>query len=76
MYRPEKSISEVSEKWLEAIKEFTELETRFKIAMWRSSIRTGNLIAVWFRDSVGFELYSQLLEEAIAKRNDNGSQKK
>ncbi len=25
--------------------------------------------AVWFIDSVGFELYSQLLEEAIAKKN-------
>lgn len=33
MYRPEKSISEVSEKRLEAIKGFTELGSGFKIAM-------------------------------------------
>ena len=44
MYRPEKSISEVSEKRLEAIKGFTELGSGFKIAMRDLSIRgAGNL---------------------------------
>ena len=75
MYRPEKSISEVSEKRLEAIKGFTELGSGFKIAMRDLSIRgAGNLLGKsqsGFIDSVGFELYSQLLEEAIAKRNGN-----
>ncbi len=77
MYRPEKSISEVSEKRLEAIKGFTELGSGFKIAMRDLSIRgAGNLLGKsqsGFIDSVGFELYSQLLEEAIAKRNGNGN---
>lgn len=77
MYRPEKSISEVSEKRLEAIKGFTELGSGFKIAMRDLSIRgVGNLLGKsqsGFIDSVGFELYSQLLEEAIAKRNGNAN---
>ncbi|HGS3407886.1 TPA: transcription-repair coupling factor [Streptococcus pneumoniae] len=77
MYRPEKSISEVSEKRLEAIKGFTELGSGFKIAMRDLSIRgAGNLLGKsqsGFIDSVGFELYSQLLEETIAKRNGNAN---
>ena len=44
----------------------------FKIAMRDLSIRgTGNILGSsqsGFIDSVGFEMYSQLLEEAIAKR--------
>ncbi|CIQ71505.1 transcription-repair coupling factor [Streptococcus pneumoniae] len=77
MYRPEKSISEVSEKRLEAIKGFTELGSGFKIAMRDLSIRgAGNILGKsqsGFIDSVGFELYSQLLEEAIARRNGNAN---
>lgn len=69
MYRPEKLLSEVSEKRLEAIKGFTELGSGFKIAMRDLSIRgAGNLLGAeqsGFIDSVGFDLYSQLLEEAV-----------
>ncbi|MGL4247840.1 MAG: TRCF domain-containing protein, partial [Lactococcus garvieae] len=72
MYKPEKILSEVSEKRLEAIKGFTELGSGFKIAMRDLSIRgAGNLLGAeqsGFIDSVGFELYSQLLEEAVHKR--------
>jgi len=71
MYRPEKILSEVSEKRLEAIKGFTELGSGFKIAMRDLSIRgAGNLLGAeqsGFIDTVGFELYSQLLEEAVQK---------
>ena len=53
----EKSISEVSEKRLEAIKGFTELGSGFKIAMRDLSIRgAGNLLGKsqsGFIDSVG-----------------------
>lgn len=72
MYRPDKSLSEISEKRLEAIKGFTELGSGFKIAMRDLSIRgAGNILGSsqsGFIDSVGFEMYSQLLEEAIAKK--------
>lgn len=72
MYRPEKILSEVSEKRLDAIKGFTELGSGFKIAMRDLSIRgAGNLLGAeqsGFIDSIGFDLYSQLLEEAVQKK--------
>ncbi|KXT76116.1 transcription-repair coupling factor [Streptococcus sp. DD12] len=72
MYRPDKSLTEVQEKRLEAIKGFTELGAGFKVAMRDLSIRgAGNILGAsqsGFIDSVGFELYSQLLQEAIAKK--------
>ena len=72
MYRPDKTLTEVAEKRLEAIKGFTELGSGFKIAMRDLSIRgAGNILGSsqsGFIDSVGFEMYSQLLEEAIAKK--------
>lgn len=72
MYRPDKVLTEVSEKRLDAIKGFTELGSGFKIAMRDLSIRgAGNILGAsqsGFIDSVGFEMYSQLLEEAILKK--------
>ena len=45
MYRPDKTLTEVSEKRLEAIKGFTELGSGFKIAMRDLSIRgAGNIL--------------------------------
>lgn len=80
MYRPEKILSEVSEKRLEAIKGFTELGSGFKIAMRDLSIRgAGNLLGSeqsGFIDSVGFDLYSQLLEEAVHSKLDGVKQKR
>ncbi len=80
MYRPEKILSEVSEKRLEAIKGFTELGSGFKIAMRDLSIRgAGNLLGAeqsGFIDSVGFDLYSQLLEEAIHSKLGTQKQKR
>lgn len=71
-YRKGKVLTEVSEKRLQAIKEFTELGSGFKIAMRDLSIRgAGNLLGSeqhGFIDSVGFDLYSQMLKEAIDAR--------
>jgi transcription-repair coupling factor (superfamily II helicase) len=71
-YQRDKVLNEVSEKRLQAIKEFTELGSGFKIAMRDLSIRgTGNLLGAQqhgFIDSVGFDLYSNMLQEAIQKR--------
>lgn len=73
-YRTGKVLTEVSEKRLQAIKEFTELGSGFKIAMRDLSIRgAGNLLGAeqhGFIDSVGFDLYSQMLKEAIDARKE------
>jgi transcription-repair coupling factor (superfamily II helicase) len=71
-YRKDKVLNEAAEKRLQAIKEFTELGSGFKIAMRDLSIRgAGNILGAeqhGFIDSVGFDLYSQMLKEAIEKR--------
>lgn len=72
-YRRDKVLTEVAEKRLQSIKEFTELGSGFKIAMRDLSIRgAGNLLGAQqhgFIDSVGFDLYSQMLQDAVeAKR--------
>jgi transcription-repair coupling factor (superfamily II helicase) len=71
-YQRDKVLTEVAEKRLQAIKEFTELGSGFKIAMRDLSIRgAGNLLGAeqhGFIASVGFDLYSQMLAEEIAKR--------
>ncbi|MEK3888943.1 transcription-repair coupling factor [Bacillus sp. FSL K6-3431] len=75
-YRRNKVLTEVAEKRLQAIKEFTELGSGFKIAMRDLSIRgAGNLLGSQqhgFIESVGFDLYSQMLKEAIDERKDGG----
>lgn len=72
MYRPDKALTEVGEKRLEAIKDFTELGSGFKIAMRDLAIRgAGNLLGKQqhgFIDSVGYDLYTQMLNEAIARK--------
>lgn len=72
MYQRDKVLTEVAEQRLQAVKEFTELGSGFKIAMRDLSIRgAGNLLGAQqhgFIDSVGFDLYSQMLEEAVVER--------
>ncbi len=71
-YQRDKVLTEVAEKRLQSIKEFTELGSGFKIAMRDLSIRgAGNLLGAeqsGFIASVGFDLYSQMLAEEIQKR--------
>ncbi|NPC94950.1 transcription-repair coupling factor [Bacillus sp. WMMC1349] len=77
-YRKDKVLTEVAEKRLQAIKEFTELGSGFKIAMRDLTIRgAGNLLGAQqhgFIDSVGFDLYSQMLKEAIEARKGDTQQ--
>nr|WP_089121341.1 transcription-repair coupling factor [Secundilactobacillus pentosiphilus] len=72
MYQANKVLTEVSEKRLEAIKDFTELGSGFKIAMRDLSIRgAGNLLGKQqsgFIDSVGYDLYTQMLTDAVSKK--------
>ena len=69
MYQPFKSLTENSEKRLSAIKNFTSLGSGFKIAMQDLSIRgAGDVLGGrqhGFIDSVGYTLYSQMLEQEI-----------
>lgn len=71
-YQRDKVLTEVAEKRLQSIKEFTELGSGFKIAMRDLSIRgAGNLLGAeqhGFIASVGFDMYSQMLADEIAKR--------
>lgn len=68
-YRKDKILTEVAEKRLQAIKEFTELGSGIKIAMRDLEIRgAGNILGPeqhGFITSVGFELYCKLLDESI-----------
>ncbi|HEY8416303.1 MAG TPA: TRCF domain-containing protein, partial [Thermaerobacter sp.] len=68
-YRRDKVLSEDAQKRLQAIKDFTELGSGFKLALRDLEIRgAGNLLGHeqhGFIASVGFDLYAQLLEEAV-----------
>lgn len=73
MYNPKKVLNEVAIKRLEAIKEFTELGSGYRIAMRDLSIRgAGDLLGseqAGFVDSVGIDLYMKMLENEIKKQN-------
>lgn len=68
-YQRDKVLTEEAEKRLEAMREFTELGSGFKIAMRDLAIRgAGNLLGAEQHGhiaSVGFDLYSDMLKEAI-----------
>ncbi|OEH84342.1 transcription-repair coupling factor [Desulfuribacillus stibiiarsenatis] len=78
-YKKDKVLTEVAEKRLQAIREFTELGSGFKIAMRDLAIRgAGNLLGAEQHGhiaAVGFEMYNHLLTEAIEdlkKQHDGG----
>jgi len=68
-YKKDKIITEIAEKRLQAIKEFTELGSGFKIAMRDMEIRgAGNLLGSeqhGHMESVGYDMYCRLLDEAV-----------
>ncbi|UQS85008.1 transcription-repair coupling factor [Apilactobacillus apisilvae] len=72
MYKPNKVLTEVSENRLEAIRDFTELGSGFKIAMRDLSLRgAGNLLGKQqsgFVDSVGYDMYTEMLSDAVARK--------
>jgi transcription-repair coupling factor (superfamily II helicase) len=80
LYQPNKVLTEVGEKRLDAIRDFTELGAGFKIAMRDLSIRgAGNMLGAQqhgFIDSVGYDLYSQMLADAIKERQGKKPVKK
>lgn len=72
MYDDQKVLTEKAIKRLEAIKDFTELGSGFKIAMRDLAIRgSGDILGSdqsGFIDSVGIELYMHMLNEAILEK--------
>ena len=77
-YRPDKSLTEVAEKRLAAIRDFAEFGSGFKIAMRDLEIRgAGNLLGAeqsGHMMSVGYDMYLKLLDEAVLE--ERGEQAK
>lgn len=73
-YKKNKSLSEVAEKRLKAIRDFTEFGSGFKIAMRDLEIRgAGNILGKaqhGHMASVGYELYLSMLEKAIKQEKE------
>lgn len=74
MIDPQKQLSEIASKRLEAIKEFTQLGSGYKIAMRDLTIRgAGEILGgnqSGFIDTVGIDLYIELLNEAILEKQN------
>ena len=71
MYRPQKQLNETAMKRLKSIREFTQLGSGYKIAMRDLTIRgAGDLLGpqqAGFIDSVGIDMYMEMLHDAIAR---------
>ncbi|MCF0120107.1 MAG: transcription-repair coupling factor, partial [Oscillospiraceae bacterium] len=69
MYKKDKLLQETAEKRLEAIRDFTELGSGFKIAMRDLEIRgAGNILGLsqsGHMAAVGYDLYCKMLNEAV-----------
>ena len=78
-YRPGKALSEVAEKRLRAIKEYAEFGAGFRIAMCDLEIRgAGNLLGAeqhGYIESVGYDLYIKLLNEAVLEEKGESAEK-
>lgn len=72
MYNPSKQLTEIAQKRLQSIKEFTELGSGYKIAMRDLTIRgAGEMLGdnqSGFIDTVGIDMYIEMLQQAIEER--------
>ena len=71
LYDKQKELNDIAVKRLQAIKEFTELGSGYRIAMRDLSIRgAGNILGgeqAGYVDSVGMELYMRLIDEEMLR---------
>ncbi|MDD2533459.1 MAG: transcription-repair coupling factor [Eubacteriales bacterium] len=78
-YRRDKILTEVAEKRLAAIRDFTELGAGFKIALRDLEVRgAGNLLGGeqhGHLDAIGYDLYCKMLEEAILEQKGESVEK-
>ena len=79
-YRAGKALSEVAEKRLSTIKEYAEFGAGFKIALCDLEIRgAGNLLGAeqhGYIDSVGYDLYVKILNEAVREERGEVAEKR
>lgn len=78
-YTPDSILSEVASKRLQAVKEFTEFGSGFKIAMRDLEIRgAGNILGPeqhGHMDSVGYDMYCKILSESISESKGEKKEK-
>ena len=71
MYKRDKNLSEIAEKRLRAIRDFTEFGSGFRIAMKDLELRgAGNILGTEQSGhmlNIGYELYCKLLDEAVER---------
>ncbi len=74
-FRKDKELSEIARRRLDAIREYTEFGSGFRIAMRDMEIRgTGNLVGAQQHghlEAVGYDMYLKLLSEAIEEQSGN-----
>lgn len=79
-YDGSKALSEIAQKRLSAVREYTEFGSGFKIAMRDLEIRgAGNLLGAeqsGHLEAVGYDLYIKLLEEAVLEEKGEVTAKK
>lgn len=79
-YRPNKILTEVGEKRLKAIKDFSDFGSGYKIAMRDLELRgAGNILGEsqsGHVDAIGYDLYVKYLKEAVESINNNTETKK
>ncbi|MBR2411517.1 MAG: transcription-repair coupling factor [Clostridia bacterium] len=77
-FRPNKMITEIAERRLSAIREFTQFGSGFKIAMRDLEIRgAGNLLGAKQHGhlaDVGYDMYMHLLSEAVEMLKDSATE--
>ncbi len=80
VYKKDKVLSEVAEKRLRAIREFTEFGAGFRVAMRDLELRgAGNILGIEQSGhmlSIGYELYCKMVEEVVRELKGEAEQKK
>lgn len=79
LYNPAKILNEIAMKRLQSIKEFTQLGSGYKIAMRDLAIRgAGDMLGpeqAGFIDTVGMDLYLEMLSDAIKEKTNQKEEK-
>ena len=76
-FRPGKELTEIAQHRLEAIREYTEFGSGFRIAMRDLELRgAGSLLGAQqhgHMEAIGYDLYMEMLAEAVAEEKENAT---